>query len=162
METTESKFYWITRENFFAMKAEQKAIAHERRYQPITNAYNSAMSDWHKAKPEYMNQHIQKKCDMGHTHSVPNPDYPKYESAVALHKSQKPVTPAEHTYNNDDYARSFNIAYGIAKGKMYSEIELKVRDLGGGNMNYPNWYEIQKICAKFGISKSYMEEKKNG
>lgn len=133
-----------SKEQFLRMKARQKAITQERRTGDEERAFNRLMGEWSALCPKKTEPHIYVKCNLGHTHGVTNPEYAAYQLAVKEWKEKRPARPASLVSHDTEYARSFNIAYGLAKGRTYAQIEKKW-------WYGPNWDQILEICFEYGF-----------
>ncbi len=128
METTVNteKRYLCDKETFLAMKAEQKAIANERKTGDLRRKYWSDLDAWNKKKPfvEPERHYKTETCNLGHDHttSKPNPKYGDYLKAMEDWKTSKPIDGSVLSHS-DHYARAFNIIYGMVRGKTYRQIE---------------------------------------
>lgn len=125
--------YLTTKEAFLKMKEEQKAIAHERKTKEASYAYWKAHGEWRAKEPK-------SKGAIGRI--VSNDDQARKDW-----QKLEPQRPEILTAHETSYARSFNIAYGFARGKTYSQVEKHVRK----DTPTPDWYRIGQICSSFGF-----------
>lgn len=141
--------YIADRDTFFKMKAEQKAIIAEGKTGAIRGAISRKLSDWRDQAPEQVERHVQARCDLGHCHSEPNLNYAEYEKAVAAWRSKRP----DDTYRfTKEYARLFNIVYGMARGNEYRAMERVVRE-----GNEPSLTGLLKIIDSYGLDRAFFK-----
>lgn len=115
------RMYLVSHDVFVRMKEYQKAIVAEKKTKTILTAYNKAVDDWYNTKPQ------------------------GYGQERDAWNQARPVRP---TILQDDEARHFNIVYSIVKGKVYSQVEQKVRE-----HNEPSEDSISSILKAWDISK---------
>lgn len=136
-------------DTFLKMRAEQKAIISEGKTETIRGEISKKLSDWWSNAPAEVKPYNQVKCDLGHWHSVANPEYAKYEADVKAWRSKRP----DDTYRfTKDYARLFNIVYGMARGNEYKAVERVVRE-----GNEPSLKGLLKIIDSYGLDRAFFQ-----
>jgi len=144
--------YATDRTTFLSMKAQQKEIFSERRTHSLEQENTRLWNDWVSKKPVEVDQFIQHKCDMGHYHSITNPDYKDYKVIHDSWRALKPCITNGEIYTKS-YARNFNIVYSMIRGRTYKQVESKVRE-----NNKPDLYEIKRIIKAFNLDETFFFE----
>lgn len=122
----DARFSLSTKETFYQIKADQKAIMINSKTHEYTSAYNAELDAWFKAKPQSIE---------GAKGEARFPDQTEW-------RKTKPKQP----WVLECDARSVNIVYGMLKGNQYREIEKTYREHNG-----PDKESISKVLAHYGI-----------
>ena len=124
----DARFQLSTKETFFQIKADQKAIMTNSKTGETRSAYISAYELWSKQTPP-----IRLPAGMSTTELFALKD---------AHQKAKPSRP----WILDCSARSMNIIYGMLRGHSYREIENKY-----GEHHGPDKFSIEQALAHYGI-----------
>jgi hypothetical protein len=123
----DARFSLSSKETFYQIKADQKAIMSNSKTHEILSAYNAAYDAWYKAKPQPIE---------GAKGEARFPDQTEWRKTM-------PKRP----WVLDCSARSMNIIYGMLKGHSYREIEKTYREHHG-----PDADSIKRTLDHYGIS----------
>lgn len=136
-------------DTFIKMKAEQKAIISEGKTGAIRGEISRKLSDWRSSAPKQVDPYKRVQCDLGHYHSVRNPEYAKYEADVKAWRAKRPDDTCRFT---KEYARLFNIVYGMARGNEYRAMERVVRE-----GNEPSLSRLLKVIDSYGLDRAFFQ-----
>ena len=106
-------------------------------------AYQKQLAEWIKHHDVYNDAVIKEDDEYCKTHIEPKD---RWSQEYLTWSRARPVRSSIPTYELPIVARHHNIVYSIMRGRIYSQVENKVRE-----HNEPNLWRIREILKKYNI-----------